>query len=199
MMIGVLAIQGAFAEHITILKRLGIDTVEVRLPRDLAGIDGLIIPGGESTTFYNLLEHYKLIEPLQRLIASGLPVWGTCAGMILLAKEVTNTNRLMTLCLPVMNVRVERNAFGRQAESFETCINITGIEGGPFPAVFIRAPLIEKTWPPAEVLAKLSDGSVVAAHQGNILVISFHPELTADIRLHRYFIKMVKNHLDSKG
>ena len=186
--IGVLALQGDFAEHEAILRRLGAEVREVRLPADLDGLDGLIIPGGESTTITRLMAMYGLLEPL-RAFAAHKPMWGTCAGMIVMAKQATDLDREG---LEVMDISVERNAFGRQVDSFETDLAIAGIEGQPVRAIFIRAPLILDTGPAVEVLAQLEDGRVVAAKQGHLIVTSFHPELTNDSRLHGYFVKMAE-------
>jgi 5'-phosphate synthase pdxT subunit len=186
--IGVLALQGDFAEHEAILKRLGAGVREVRLPADLDGLDGLIIPGGESTTITRLMAMYGLLEPI-RAFASLHPVWGTCAGMIVMAKEATDLDREG---LRLMDIAVERNAFGRQVDSFETDLDIAGIEGEPVKAIFIRAPLIQSVGPQVQVLAQLEDGRIVAAKQGHLMVTSFHPELTDDIRLHKYFLAMAE-------
>ncbi len=189
MKIGVLALQGAFIEHRKALERLGVDVVEVRLPADLEGLDGLIIPGGESTTIGKLAVEYGLLEPLTTF-ARAKPVWGTCAGMIFMARDIGLQQPLLGL----MDISVERNAFGRQVDSFETNLDIEGLNGGgPFPAVFIRAPRITSVQNgDVRVLARLEDGTAVAARQGHWLVTSFHPELSDDDRLHRYFVDMVK-------
>jgi 5'-phosphate synthase pdxT subunit len=194
MKIGVLALQGAFIEHINILKLLGVEAVEVRLPADLKGLDGLIIPGGESTTIGKLAAMYGLMEPL-RQFAHKKPVWGTCAGMIFMAKEINNgrSGHDQPL-LGVMDIEVERNAFGRQVDSFETLLSVDTFENGadrPFPAVFIRAPRLVAAKGEARVIATLADGTVVAAQEGRWLVTSFHPELTDDDRFHRYFLQLV--------
>ncbi len=188
MKIGVLASQGAFAEHIHTLHRLGVDAVPVRLPDELAGLDGLIIPGGESTSISRLLEDYELKGKIAALVRNGLPVFGTCAGMILLAEK---TPGVYPEPIGVMNIRVKRNAFGRQRESFETELSIPVLGEKPFPAVFIRAPVIEQSNSNVETLARLADGSIVAARQGKLLVSAFHPELTNDLRFHQYFISIV--------
>ena len=191
MKIGVLALQGDFAEHVVMLRRLGVEAVEVRLPEQLEDLDGLIIPGGESTTIGKLAEDYGLIEPL-RAFGKEKPVWGTCAGAIFLSKDARRTQPLLGL----MDITVERNAFGRQVASFETDLEVPALEGvGPegklYHAVFIRAPLIQSVEEDAEVLARLEDGRIVAAQQDNLLATSFHPELTEDNRFHQYFLKMV--------
>lgn len=196
MKIGVLALQGAFREHIQMLEGLRIEAIEVRKPEHLEGLDGLIIPGGESTTIGKLAVEYNLLGPL-RTFAKAKPVWGTCAGMIFLSKDVRRDQPL----LGVMDVLVERNAFGRQVDSFEADLEIKGIEGGSFPAIFIRAPRIEHvdTESGVQVLSTLADGTIVAARQGNLLAMSFHPELTGDQRLHRFFLSMVENTTKQNG
>lgn len=186
--VGVLALQGDFAEHISALRSLGVDAVEVRTLDQLAGVDGLIIPGGESTTIARLLIAFDLLGPLRKLIADGLPVWGTCAGAILLAKHVPSLDRPP---LAVMDITVERNAFGRQVDSFEADLKVVGIEGDPVHAVFIRAPIIERAGRGVAVLATLKDGTIVAAREGRLLATSFHPELTDDRRFHGLFLQMV--------
>jgi pyridoxal 5'-phosphate synthase pdxT subunit len=195
MKIGVLALQGDFAEHIVILRRLGIDALEIRKALELDGLDGLIIPGGESTTFGRLADEFGLVEPLRTFCKSGKPVWGTCAGMIFLAKDVGRKQPVLGL----MDVKVKRNAFGRQVDSFEQDLDVpvlASVDNGhgpqrPFHAVFIRAPLLESVGKGVQVLAKLEDGTIVAAQQGNLLATSFHPELTQDTRFHRYFVEQV--------
>lgn len=191
MKVGVLALQGAFIEHIHILQRLGVDTKEVRLPEQLADLDGLIIPGGESTTIGKLAEMYGLIDPL-RQFAGQKPVWGTCAGMILMAKEIGMDQPL----LAVMNIVVERNAFGRQQQSFETDLLVPVLKDGdkiPFHGVFIRSPKLLEVNGRAKEIAALADGTPVAAVEHRLLVTAFHPELTADTRFHRYFLSLVKS------
>ncbi len=189
MKIGVLALQGAFIEHIKMLRSLGAAAVEVRLPQDLDDLDGLIIPGGESTTIGKLAVQYGLMEPL-RSFAAERPVWGTCAGMIFMAREIGLDQPL----LGVMDIVVERNAFGRQIDSFEVDLMIDGIAESdrPFPAVFIRAPRLIAVGRHGQVLARLADGTAVAAREGQWLVTSFHPELSDDGRLHQYFMHMVE-------
>jgi 5'-phosphate synthase pdxT subunit len=184
--IGVLALQGDFQEHEEILKKLGIDVVEVRLPEHLEGLDGLILPGGESTTFGKLAEAYGLIEPLRR-VASSMPMWGTCAGLIFLSRDVGTPQPI----LGVLDIVVARNAFGRQVDSFETELDIRGIEGGAFHGVFIRAPVVKEVGPGVEVLCRLDDGRIVAVRSGRLMATAFHPELTDDARLHQYFLRMV--------
>ena len=191
MKIGVLALQGAFIEHIHKLKQLGIQAVEVRLPQDMQGLDGLIIPGGESTTIGKLMVSYDLMEPIRRFAARNA-VWGTCAGMILMAKEVGRDQPVLGL----MDIVVERNAFGRQIDSFEADLQVEVLKEGrtkPFPAIFIRAPRLVEARPPAQVLARLADGTAVAAAAGRLLVTSFHPELSHDLRFHDYFLEMVRS------
>jgi 5'-phosphate synthase pdxT subunit len=193
MRIGVLALQGAFIEHEQVLQRLGVETCEVRLPQHLAGLDGLIIPGGESTTMGKLAVQYGLLEPLRAMAAVGKPLWGTCAGAILLAKDVGRDQPSLKL----MDVIVRRNAFGRQVDSFETFLDVPAIatpeNGQPFHAVFIRAPLFESVGAGVRVLARLEDGAMVAAQQGRLLATAFHPELAGDDRFHRYFVSLAKN------
>ena len=189
MKIGVLALQGAFIEHIHTLKRLGVEAVEVRTADELKSLDGLIIPGGESTTMLKLARHYHLMKPLQSFASQGKPVMGTCAGMILLAKTVVDSD-MQTLCL--MDVGVRRNAFGRQVDSFETDLAVPELGQEKFHAVFIRAPYIEHVGEGVETLARLEDGTVVAVRQKNLLALAFHPELGHDTRLHQYFVNMVK-------
>jgi len=192
MKIGVLAIQGDFAEHIVMLKRLGVETREARLPRDLDGLDGLIIPGGESTTIGKLSVDFGLLEPL-REFGKGHTVWGTCAGAIFLSRDTLRTQPL----LGIMDITVERNAFGRQVDSFEADLDIAVLNqetqtSAPYHAIFIRAPLIESVSGEAKVLATLPDGGIVAAQQGRLLATSFHPELTQDSRFHAYFLSLAK-------
>ena len=189
MKIGVLALQGAFVEHIRAMEALGVTAVAVRLPVELEGLDGLIIPGGESTTMLNLMRSYGLTAPLKERAGEGLAIWGTCAGMICLAKQVTSPDSLETLAL--MDMAVKRNAFGRQVDSFEAALPVAALGEPPFTAVFIRAPVIERVSPPVEVLARLPDGVAVAARQGRLLATAFHPELTADRRFHGYFLEII--------
>ena len=190
MKIGVLAIQGDFAEHIVMLKRLKVETAEVRLPEHLKNLDGLIIPGGESTTIGKLATDYELIEPI-RLFGQRHAIWGTCAGAIFLSKDARRSQPLLSL----MDITVERNAFGRQVDSFEAELDVpemkqaTGTKD-PYHAIFIRAPIIESVYGDAKILAKVSDGRIVAAQQGHLLATSFHPELTQDTRFHEYFLSL---------
>jgi 5'-phosphate synthase pdxT subunit len=189
MKIGILALQGAFIEHCRVLGELGAEAVEVRLPGQLPGLDGIIIPGGESTTMSRLMAAYDLLQPLRDLARAGLPIMGTCAGMILMAKSVPGFT-LETLGL--MDVRVRRNAFGSQVDSFEADLDMPALGRAPFHAVFIRAPVIEEADAGVEVLARMPDGAV-AARQGRLLAVAFHPELTADTRLHRYFLDIARS------
>ena len=184
--IGVLALQGDFREHREVLERLEVSVPEVRLPRDLAGLDGLILPGGESTTIVRLLGTSGLLEPLRSLARDGFPIWGTCAGMILLAKRLDASG---IPALEAMDIAVRRNAFGRQVDSFEADLSMPILGALPFHAVFIRAPIIEQVGPGVEVLARLADGTPVAARQGRLLATAFHPELTSDLRLHQFFLQ----------
>ena len=187
MKIGVLALQGAAAEHIQMLSALGAEAVPVRLPSELDGLDALIIPGGESTTISKLLSGYGLMEPIRLLAKKGFPVFGTCAGLVLLAKKVPN---LQMESIGVIDIEVERNAFGRQVDSFEADLKIPALHNGSFHGVFIRAPIIEKAERGVEVLCQLN-GKPVAVRQGKLLACAFHPELTNDLRLHKYFLKLV--------
>ena len=189
MKIGVLALQGAFAEHIAILEKLNAAAIPVRLPHQLEGLDGLIIPGGESTTITKLMVHYKLKNKIIELAKTGFPILGTCAGMIVLARELSHSGGVKST--GVMDVKVNRNAFGRQVDSFEADILVPALGKKPFTGVFIRAPLIESVGKEAQVLARLNDGTIVAARQGNLLVCSFHPELTDDTRFHHYFLNII--------
>jgi 5'-phosphate synthase pdxT subunit len=193
--IGVLALQGDFREHIRILRRLGADANEVRLPQHLAGLNGLILPGGESTTIGKLALEYQLLEPLRDLAANGLPMWGTCAGLILLARDIGREQPL----IGALDVRVQRNAFGRQVNSFEADLTIPVLAEPerPFRAVFIRAPLVASVGPGVEVVASLADrrspsAPVVAVQQDHLLGTAFHPELADDDRFHQYFLTLTE-------
>jgi 5'-phosphate synthase pdxT subunit len=191
MKIGVLALQGDFAEHVTVLRRIGVEAAEIRLAEQLDEIDGLIIPGGESTTIGKLAVDFDLMDPLRRF-GERKAIWGTCAGAIFLSRDVRRQQPLLGL----MDIAVERNAFGRQVASFEVDLTVPVLEqvnsrSGPYHAVFIRAPLIERVWGQASALAQLEDGRIVAARQGRLLATSFHPELTDDDRFHRYFLTLV--------
>jgi len=190
MKIGVLAVQGDFAEHVQMQRRRGVETIEVRLPEHLDGLAGLIIPGGESTTIGKLVEAYHLMEPL-RAFGRQRAIWGTCAGAIFLAREIHRPQPLLGL----MDITIARNAFGRQVDSFAIDLRVPalarpGQENPPYRAIFIRAPLIESTGAGVDTLACLDDGRIVAARQGRLLATSFHPELTGDDRFHRYFAEL---------
>ena len=190
MKIGILALQGDFAEHIAMLKRLKVETSEVRLPEHLKGLDGLIIPGGESTTIGKLAVAYNLMEPL-KLFGQRHAIWGTCAGAIFISKDVSRDQPLLGL----MDIKVERNAFGRQVDSFEADLDVPEVKQttgtkDDYHAVFIRAPIIESVDADAKVLATVPDGRIVAAQQGHFLATSFHPELTNDTRFHEYFLSL---------
>ncbi len=188
MKIGVLALQGDFFEHIETLKKLKVEAIPVRLPQELKGLNGLIIPGGESTTLRRLGTEYGLLSAIQDFKQNGYAIFGTCAGMILLAKKATDMNNGS---LGLIDIEVKRNAFGRQVDSFEADLTVAVLGEAPFHAVFIRAPLIERVGRDVEVLARLATGTPVAARQGKILVSSFHPELTSDLRFHAYFLNLV--------
>lgn len=187
--IGVLALQGDFAEHMAVLTRLGVEARQVRLPEQLAGLDGLVIPGGESTTVSRLVADYGLLAPIKTLAGRGLPIWGTCAGLILLAREASD---LDGRGLAAMDIAVQRNAFGRQVDSFEADLDVPALGPPPFRAVFIRAPAIRRVGPQVQVLARLDGDLPVAARQGHLLATTFHPELTDDLRFHEYFLNMAK-------
>ncbi|HTS15076.1 MAG TPA: pyridoxal 5'-phosphate synthase glutaminase subunit PdxT [Candidatus Sulfotelmatobacter sp.] len=187
--IGVLALQGAFAEHVAMLRQVGATPVEVRLPADLADVAGLILPGGESTTMRKLIDRWELRRPILDLAAAGAPVFGTCAGMILLAGEITDGD---TPVLSLLDVAIKRNAFGRQLDSFETDLPVPVLGAGPVHAVFIRAPVLERVGPDVQVLASLPDGRVVAVRQGHVLATAFHPELAGEPRFHRLVMTMAE-------
>ncbi len=187
--VGILAIQGDFHEHILALDRLGVESLEIRLPQQLDEIDGLIIPGGESTTIVQLIDIFGFREVLVEKVRRGMPVWGTCAGMIVIADKLKD-HRPEPLHL--MNIKVSRNAFGRQVDSFETDLDIKGIEGPPYHAIFIRAPVVTELGEDVEVLAGLEDGRPVAVRQDNMMATAFHPELTDDTRVHELFVRMVE-------
>ncbi len=192
MKIGVLALQGDFSEHITMLKPLGVETVEVRLPAHLAGLDGLIMPGGESTTIGKMAVAYGLMQPL-REFGKNHAIWGTCAGAIFLSKDAQRDQPLLGL----MDITVERNAFGAQVDSFEADLHIDALQratqtDAPYHAVFIRAPIIATIRGEAKILAALPDGRIVAAQEGKLLATSFHPELTGDTRFHQYFLSLIR-------
>lgn len=187
MKIGVLALQGDFLEHAQVLRSLDVEAVEVRQPQHLTGLSALIMPGGESTTFGIMARNLNMVEPL-REFASKRPTWGTCAGAIFLAKTVVGQDAHLGL----MDITIERNAFGRQIDSFVAPLTFNAIQGAPFQAVFIRAPIIQSVGPGVEVLARLDDGRIVAAEQGHLLATSFHPELTPDTRVHEYFLRKIR-------
>ena len=185
--VGVLAFQGDIREHVAALAAVGADPVEVRTMADLDSVEGLVVPGGESTVIGKLAARYGLLGPLRVRIADGLPVLGTCAGMIFLAREVEGPPQDL---LGVLDVRVRRNAFGRQVASFEAGVDVKGVDGGPVSGAFIRAPWVAEAAPEVEVLAEV-DGKVVAVRQGNLLATAFHPELTGEVRLHRWLVDLV--------
>ncbi len=187
MEVGVLAIQGDFAEHIAVLGKLGVDAREVRLPEHLDSLDGLIIPGGESTTLSRLMTIYNLREPVARMAEQGRAVWGTCAGMIMLSREITENDPVP---LGVMDIGVQRNAFGRQVDSFEQTLDVGALGPDPYHAIFIRAPLIVRVGEEVDVLGALDVDRPVAVQQGNLMATSFHPELTDDYRFHSYFLEL---------
>jgi len=194
MKIGILALQGAFIEHQIILDSLGVDTCQVRLPQQLDGLDGIILPGGESTTIGKLMVAFDLFEPL-RAFGRQKAIWGTCAGAILLSKDAGRDQPLLGL----MDMTIQRNAFGRQVESFEAALKVPALanlngkdQNPPYLAMFIRAPIIASVGPEVEVVSSLEDGRIVAARQGKLLATSFHPELTGDDRFHRWFLELVK-------
>ena len=188
--IGVLAIQGDFLEHRKMLDSISIESREVRTPKELDDLDGLIIPGGESTTIVQLIDIYDMRNTLVEKVHQGLPIWGTCAGMIVLAKSLKDTRPEP---LGLMDIEVSRNAFGRQIDSFETDLNISGIDGPPMHAIFIRAPLITKVGKEVEILAEVSEGKPVAVRQGKSFATSFHPELTEDSRMHSMFANIANS------
>ena len=185
--VGVLAIQGDFAEHCKILRDLGVQAPEIRLPDQLDDVDGLVIPGGESTTITKLMDIYGLVDPIKRFVQSGRPLWGTCAGMIVSSRNVIGD---VLVPMDLIDLDVRRNAFGSQIDSFEADLPVPILGDPPFHAVFIRAPWIERMGPSVELISRLRDGTPVAARQENVLVTSFHPELTNDTRFHNLFIQM---------
>ncbi|MDX3093052.1 pyridoxal 5'-phosphate synthase glutaminase subunit PdxT [Streptomyces sp. ME01-24h] len=189
--IGVLALQGDVREHLVALAEADALARPVRRPEELAEVDGLVVPGGESTTMSKLATLFGVMQPLRDRIRSGLPVYGTCAGMIMLADKILD-GRDDQETFGGIDMIVRRNAFGRQNESFETAVEVEGVEGGPVEGVFIRAPWVESTGSEVATLARLDDGTVVAVRQGDLLATSFHPELTGDHRVHRYFVDMVR-------
>lgn len=193
MRIGVLALQGAFIEHVQTLHAIGVEAVEVRLPDDLRGVHGLILPGGESTTMRKLIARWGLRGPILDLARSGAPIFGTCAGLIVLARELGDGEEPI---LPLLDVTVERNAFGRQLDSFETDLPVPVLGDAPVHAVFIRAPVIERTGPDVDVLARLPDRRVVAVRERNVIATAFHPELAGETRFHRLVATMAAEHAD---
>ncbi len=190
MNIGVLALQGDFREHIGVLRRIGVSALEVRLPKHLEAVDRLIIPGGESTTIGRLLTLYSMVEPLRARAGRDLAIWGTCAGAILLARTVLDAKQGGQPNLAVMDMAVRRNAYGSQLDSFEQALDMPAIGEGPLPGVFIRAPQIESVGPSVRALVTLASGAIVAAQQGRLMATTFHPELTGDDRVHRYFLEL---------
>jgi len=193
MRIGVLALQGAFREHLDTLRAIGVEGVRVREPADLDGVSGLILPGGESTTMRQLIERWKLHGPILDLAERGAPIFGTCAGMIVLAREIAGGEPPI---LPLLDVTVERNAFGRQLESFEAELLVPVLGATPVHGVFIRAPIVDRVGPDVDVLARLDDGRVVAVRQRNIIAAAFHPELAGETRFHRLVVTMAAEHDD---
>jgi pyridoxal 5'-phosphate synthase pdxT subunit len=191
--IGVLALQGAFSEHIDVLRQIGVEGVRVRLPEDLEGIGGLIVPGGESTTMRKLIHRWGLREPILDLARQGAPIFGTCAGMIVLAREIVDGDEPV---LPLLDVAVRRNAFGRQLDSFEADIDVPVLGSSPVHGVFIRAPIVERVGEDADVLARLEDGRPVAVRQRNVIATAFHPELAGETRFHRLVATMAAEHAD---
>jgi len=194
--VGILALQGDFLEHSNLLKALKVDVIEVRNSRELSEVDSLIIPGGESTTIAKLLDVYDLRQPIIEFAGNGRPVWGTCAGMILLAGSLIEPEPSP---LKLMNTVVQRNAFGRQVNSFSTKIKFTGISGGMFEAIFIRAPYVVKANSGVDVLSRLDDDTIVAVRENNLLATAFHPELTKDCRVHDYFVRMTIESMKQNG
>ncbi len=187
--VGVLAIQGDYREHRTLLESLGADVKEIRLPDQLDEVDGLIIPGGESTTIVQLIDIYKMREKLrERVLNEGMPTWGTCAGMIVMAHKLSDHRPDP---LKLMNIEVSRNAFGRQVDSFETDLEVEDMDGPPYHAVFIRAPVVDTIGEGVRIISSLDDGRPVAVRQGHMLATAFHPELTNDPRMHKLFLQMV--------
>ena len=193
MRIGVLALQGAFREHLAVLDAIGVEGVRVREPRDLDGVSGLILPGGESTTMRHLIERWGLRQPILDLAADGKPVFGTCAGMIVLSRDIAGGEEPV---LPLLDVTVERNAFGRQLDSFETELSVPLLGDQPVHAVFIRAPVIERAGPDVDVIGRLDDGRIVAVRQRNVVATAFHPELAGETRFHRLVATMAAAHDD---
>jgi 5'-phosphate synthase pdxT subunit len=193
MKIGVLAVQGDFAEHAAMLRAIGVEPVQVRLPSDLEGLSGLILPGGESTAMRRLIDRWGLREPILELAGSGAPIFGTCAGMIILSKAIADGDAPV---LPLLDVTVRRNAFGRQLDSFEGEVNVPVLGDAPVHGVFIRAPIVEHIGPDVDVLARLDDGRIVAVRERNIVATAFHPELAGEPRFHRLVATMAAEHDD---
>lgn len=193
MRIGVLALQGAFREHLDTLRAIGVEGVRVREPADLAGVSGLILPGGESTTMRQLMDRWGLHDPIMAFAETGAPLFGTCAGMIVLASEIAGSEPPI---LPLLDITVERNAFGRQLESFEAELPVPILGDTPVHAVFIRAPIVDRTGPGVDVLARLQDGRVVAVRERNVIATAFHPELAGETRFHRLLATMAAEHDD---
>jgi 5'-phosphate synthase pdxT subunit len=193
MRIGVLALQGDFREHLQTLDAIGVDGVAVRLPSDLDGVSGLILPGGESTTMRRLIERWGLREPILELAQRGAPLFGTCAGMIVLAREIAGGEAPI---LPLLDVTVQRNAFGRQLDSFEADLPVPVLGDKPVHGVFIRAPIVDRTGPGVDILARLDDGRVVAVRERNLIATAFHPELAGETRFHRLLATMASEHDD---
>lgn len=193
MRIGVLAVQGDFAEHVNALASIGVEPVEIRLPEHLAGVSGLVLPGGESTAMRRLIERWGLREPILELAASGAPLFGTCAGMIVLSREIAGGEPPI---LPLLDVTVQRNAFGRQLDSFETEVAVPILGDQPVHGVFIRAPVVERVGPDVDVLARLENGRIVAVRERNVLATAFHPELAGDTRFHRLMATLAAEHDD---
>jgi 5'-phosphate synthase pdxT subunit len=193
MRIGVLALQGAFREHLRTLAAIGVEGVPVRLPNDLEDVAGLILPGGESTTMRQLIDRWGLRRPILDLAAGGAPIFGTCAGMIVLAREINGGEEPI---LPLLDVTVERNAFGRQLDSFEADLSVPVLGDQPVHGVFIRAPIIERTGPDVDILARLDDGRIVAVRERNVIATAFHPELAGETRFHRLVAAMASEHED---
>ena len=196
MKIGVLAVQGDFSEHIAILRKIGVETSEVRLPHQLEDVDGLIIPGGESTTLSRLMSLYELRGPIAAMPRQGKGVWGTCAGMIMLAREITEEDPIP---LGMMDIGVRRNAFGRQIDSFEQELPVAGFQGDPFHAIFIRAPIIIRVGEGVNVLATVGEDTPVAVQQDRLMATAFHPELTNDTRFHRHFLHVISETTPAAG
>ncbi len=200
--IGVLALQGDVREHLEVLREQGADAVPVRRPEELAAVDGLVIPGGESTTMVKLADRFGMLQPLRTAVRDGLPAYGSCAGMILLADRLLDAPPDQTT-VGGLDVTVRRNAFGRQVDSFESEIELAGIGGGPLHAVFIRAPWVEEAGEGVEVLGRVvggpADGRIVAVRQGDLVATSFHPELTGDRRVHALFVDIVRRHLAERA